>query len=58
MPAEVFLLLYISKIFFNGSTRGKYYKILGSAAYYAAYFKQADEAAGTGTRHGTFCARA
>lgn len=35
-------------IFFNGSTRGKYYKSLGSAAYYAAYFKQADEAAGTG----------
>lgn len=35
-------------IFFNGSTRGKYYKSLGSAAHYAAYFKQADEAAGTG----------
>lgn len=34
-------------IFFNGSTRGKYYKSLGSAAHYAAYFKQADEAAGT-----------
>ena len=35
-------------IFFNGSTRGKYYKSLGSAAHYATYFKQADEAAGTG----------
>ena len=38
-------------IFFNGSTRGKYYKSLGSAAHYAAYFKQADEAAGTGKRY-------
>ena len=35
----------------NGSTRGKYYKSLGSAAHYAAYFKQADEAAGTGKRY-------
>ena len=38
-------------IFFNGSTRGKYYKSLGSAAHYAAYFKQADEAAGAGKRY-------
>ncbi len=45
-------------IFFNGSTRGKYYKSLGSAAYNAANFKQAAAAAGAGTWHRTFCARA